>query len=177
MLVVEELTPSTAAGLDPAKVRESQRPQAVQRHTGRFWLGHSAFLRWSGWESGLLEVPESADVIVDGDRGIIIVDPEKEVFEQYAEGALRQAEAAKAAAAVAADRAATRDGTVVEVAANIGSVQDAHQAVAVGADGVGLLRTEFLFLERTAMPTENEQFEVFRRSDRARRPAADHPHA
>jgi phosphoenolpyruvate-protein phosphotransferase/dihydroxyacetone kinase phosphotransfer subunit len=160
VLVVEELAPSTAAGLDPAKVRGIATATGGPTSHGAILARALGVPAVVGVGERLLEVPESADVIVDGDRGIVITDPEKEVFEQYAGGALRQAEAAKAAAAVAADPAATRDGTVVEVAANIGSVEDAVQAVAAGADGVGLLRTEFLFLERTAMPTEDEQFEV-----------------
>ena len=160
VLVVEELTPSTAAGLDPAKVRGIATATGGPTSHGAILARALGVPAVVGVGERLLEVPENVDAIVDGDIGIVIVDPEKEVFEQYAEGALRQAEAAKAAAAVAADPAATRDGTVVEVAANIGSVEDAVQAVVAGADGVGLLRTEFLFLERTAMPTEDEQFEV-----------------
>ena len=62
----------------------------------------------------------------------------------------------------AAQPAVTQDGHHVEVVANIGGVADAEKAAASGAEGVGLLRTEFLFLERTTAPTEQEQFEVYR---------------
>ena len=160
VLLVEELTPSTAAGLDPDKVRGIATATGGPTSHGAILARALGVPAVVGVGERLLEVPESADVIVDGDRGIVLIDPEKEVSEQYAEGALRQAEAAKAAAAVAADPAATRDGSEIEVAANIGSVEEAVQAVAAGADGVGLLRTEFLFLERTTMPTEDEQFET-----------------
>ncbi|MCB0000632.1 MAG: phosphoenolpyruvate--protein phosphotransferase, partial [Anaerolineales bacterium] len=68
----------------------------------------------------------------------------------------------KAAVAAAADPAITQDGHRVEVVANIGSVADAQQAYAAGAEGVGLLRTEFLFMERDEAPSEEEQFAVYR---------------
>ena len=158
VLVVEELTPSTAAGLDPDKVRGIATATGGPTSHGAILARALGVPAVVGVGERLLEVSDSTDLIVDGDRGIVLVDPEKEVSEEYAEGALKQAEAAKAAASVAADPAATRDGSEIEVAANIGSVEDAVQAVAAGADGVGLLRTEFLFLERTTMPTEDEQF-------------------
>jgi phosphocarrier protein FPr len=56
----------------------------------------------------------------------------------------------------------TRDGKRLEVVANIGGLKDAQQALSMGAEGVGLLRTEFLFLDRTDAPSESEQFEVYR---------------
>jgi phosphocarrier protein FPr len=69
--------------------------------------------------------------------------------------------ATAAATAEAHGPATTADGTMVEVAANIGSLEDAMKAVAMGADGVGLLRTEFLFLGRDDMPGVDEQLEVY----------------
>jgi len=158
VLIVEELTPSTAASLDRDKV------QGVATATGGP-TSHGAILARAlgvpavvGVGERLLDVTENTSVIVDGDNGIVIVDPTNEVHARFAETILQQAEVAKADKALAAGPASTRDGTIVEVAANIGSVEDAVRAVAAGADGVGLLRTEFLFLERATMPTEDEQF-------------------
>ncbi|MCW5858054.1 MAG: hypothetical protein KIS63_07190 [Caldilineales bacterium] len=56
----------------------------------------------------------------------------------------------------------TLDGRRVEVVASIGGLKDAQKAIAAGAEGVGLLRTEFLFLERSEPPSEDEQFAVYR---------------
>jgi len=161
VLIVEELTPSTAAGLDPDKV------QGIATTTGGP-TSHGAIIARAlgvpavvGVGERLLDVVENTSVIVDGDNGIVIVDPSKELHERFAETVLQQAEVAMAATASAAEPASTRDGTIVEVAANIGSLEDAVRAVAAGADGVGLLRTEFLFLERTTMPTEDEQFAAY----------------
>jgi phosphocarrier protein FPr len=61
----------------------------------------------------------------------------------------------------ATDPATTKDGKVIEVAANIGGVEDAKKAVELGCDGVGLLRSEFLFLERATAPSEDEQYRVY----------------
>jgi phosphocarrier protein FPr len=101
-------------------------------------------------------------VILNGDTGILTLNPD--------EAALAKAKAAQekwlaqraAAQKMAADPAITQDGHRVEIAANIGGVADAEKAMASGAEGVGLLRTEFLFLERTEPPTEDEQFDVYR---------------
>src|SRR5262249_27922543 len=65
------------------------------------------------------------------------------------------------AVASANQPAITRDGQTIEVAANIGGVEDARKAVELGADGVGLLRSEFLFLERATAPSEEEQYMVY----------------
>jgi phosphocarrier protein FPr len=72
-------------------------------------------------------------------------------------------EAAREARARAAEPALTRDGQPVEVVANIGSPDDVPAALANGAEGVGLLRTEFLFLERDSMPSEDEQYAAYAR--------------
>jgi multiphosphoryl transfer protein len=160
VLVVEELTPSTAAGLDPDYVRGIATATGGPTSHGAILARALGVPAVVGVGARLLGVTENTDVIVDGDRGVVIIDPTADVSERYAAAALRQAEGAKAAAAHAMEPAATRDGTSIEVSANIGGIEDALQAVAAGADGVGLLRTEFLFLERTSMPTEGEQFDA-----------------
>jgi len=160
VLVVEELTPSTAARLEPEKVRGIATATGGPTSHGAILARALGVPAVVGVGERILRVSENTDVIVDGDRGVVIVDPATDVSERYAEAAQQQAERAKAAAAGASEPAATRDGTRIEVSANIGSVDDAVRAVAAGADGVGLLRTEFLFLERTSMPTEDEQFDA-----------------
>ncbi|CAN5673836.1 phosphoenolpyruvate--protein phosphotransferase [soil metagenome] len=158
VLIVEELTPSMAAGLDPDRVRGIATATGGPTSHGAILARALGVPAVVGVGERLLGVPENAALIIDGDRGIVIVDPVVEVNEQYAETALQQAKVTQAATAAAGGPAVTRDGTTIEVAANIGSVDEAVRAVAAGADGVGLLRTEFLFLERSAMPTEEEQF-------------------
>ncbi len=106
---------------------------------------------------GDLGFEEGTTVIVDGAAGSVIPDPDED---QIAEAILR-GENAKAIAdealASAAEPAVTMDGHGVEVVANIGTPADARRAVEFGAEGVGLLRTEFLFLDQPALPDELEQ--------------------
>ena len=101
-------------------------------------------------------------VIIDGARGVVIVDPDDQVLEEYR---LRQAqldlERSKLNRLTDA-HSTTLDGEQVELQANIEMPDDALQAKAVGADGIGLYRTEFLFMGRDSLPDEDEQFEAYR---------------
>jgi phosphoenolpyruvate-protein phosphotransferase len=106
---------------------------------------------------GNLGFEEGTTVIVDGDAGTVIIEPDDDQIED----ARTRGEAARAFAEVAlasaSEPAVTIDGHGVEVVANIGTPADARRAVDFGAEGVGLLRTEFLFLDRPALPNEDEQ--------------------
>ena len=101
-------------------------------------------------------------LIVDGTRGVLIVDPDLGVLQEYR---LRKAELelerSKLKRLVGA-RSQTLDGETIELHANIELPQDTDRAREVGADGVGLFRTEFLFMNRDELPDEDEQFEAYR---------------
>src|SRR5881409_872216 len=102
-------------------------------------------------------------VIVDGREGVLIVNPGARVLEEYRR--LRseiEAERQKLKRLRTA-RSATMDGVVVDLQANIELPQDVKEANEAGAAGVGLFRSEFLFLNRTGLPSEDEQFEAYRR--------------
>ncbi|HMM19118.1 MAG TPA: phosphoenolpyruvate--protein phosphotransferase [Selenomonadales bacterium] len=100
-------------------------------------------------------------VIVDGHAGLVLVNPGDGELAEYRERkALEQAKAAEIASAAKLE-GMTADGWRVEVAANIGIPRDMEKAAAAGAEGVGLFRTEFLFQERQAVPTEEEQTEAY----------------
>ena len=94
---------------------------------------------------------------MDGDAGTVTVAPPPEAVAAIARRRDRQARTTAEARAAATAPAVTRDGVTVRVEANIAGPQDVPAAVAAGADGVGLLRTEFLFLDAAAMPGEDEQ--------------------
>ncbi len=110
-----------------------------------------------------LEGLSEADVVaVHGDEGYVVANPDPDevaLFETM------QGEAAAERAALEEYKyleARTRDGRRIEVAANLGSPREAEDALAWGAEGVGLFRTEFLFMERPELPSEEEQYEVYR---------------
>ena len=102
-------------------------------------------------------------LIVDGLQGVLVVDPDPAVLGEYR---LRQSQhelERQKLRRLKSTPAATLDGTTVELLANIELPQDIDEALDCGAQGVGLFRTEFLFLNRAALPDEDEQFEAYRR--------------
>lgn len=101
-------------------------------------------------------------LIVDGTRGVLIVDPDAGVLQEYrfrkTELELERSKLKR----LVTGRSRTLDGEEIELHANIELPQDAESAREVGADGVGLFRTEFLFMNRDELPGEDEQFEAYR---------------
>ena len=101
-------------------------------------------------------------LIVDGNQGVVIVDPDKHVLSEYR---LRQSQfelEKQKLKRIKTTAAATLDGTAVELHANIELPQDIEQVKEHGATGIGLFRSEFLFLNRNTLPDEDEQFEAYR---------------
>ncbi|MBC7513073.1 MAG: phosphoenolpyruvate--protein phosphotransferase [Herminiimonas sp.] len=107
-------------------------------------------------------------VIIDGDAGIVIVDPAATVLDQYRERQARQQRDRKKLGKLKKTPSITRDGTAVTLLANIEFPDDCAAALEGGAHGVGLFRSEFLFMNRTGavnrLPSEDEQFESYRKA-------------
>ena len=111
---------------------------------------------------GLLALHSSDLVIVDGEKGEIIVSPDAPTLQVYEENARKAAALAAVEKEAARVHAVTLDGRVIEVVANIGSSKDANAALEFGAEGVGLLRTEFIYLDRATEPGEEDQLAAYR---------------
>jgi multiphosphoryl transfer protein len=161
IVVARELSPADTAGFDPAVVRGIATalggPTSHAAILARA-LGIPAVL---GLGPAVLAVPAGTQLLADGQAGSVEVAPaESDLVAARQEGERRR-QAGDQARRRAAEPAVTTDGTRIEVAANAGSVQDVKKAVEAGADGIGLLRTEFLFLSAGSMPTEAEQAEVY----------------
>ncbi len=115
----------------------------------------------AGVDGKIRELENGTQIILDADNGFVQLNPTTadvehcQTFKQKAEAEYQ------AALARAFEHAVTTDGVAVEIAANIGSLADAKKAVELGAEGVGLLRTEFLYLERTTAPSEDEQTQIY----------------
>src|SRR5918997_1726243 len=101
-------------------------------------------------------------VALDGTEGYAIADPDEATISAFEEKQEQLAEEAAGLEEYINVEASTRDGRRIEVAANIGSAEEAEGALSWGAEGVGLFRTEFLFMQRPELPTEEEQYEVYR---------------
>jgi multiphosphoryl transfer protein len=115
----------------------------------------------------ILTLQDGGQIILDGEHGQVFVKPDPELIDQYSrkaealQGAKNKARLERAAPAM------TRDGKAIEIAANIGSVTGAQKAMEMGAAGIGLFRTEFLFLSRTSAPDEEEQVQAYRATAKA----------
>ena len=109
----------------------------------------------------LLTIPIGAEIILDGIAGEVLVEPAQAQRKEYERKRLDFAAHLDDALARCHEPAITLDGRRVEVVANIGSLEGARQARLRGAEGVGLLRTEFLYMDRTSLPSEEEQYEIY----------------
>ncbi|HEV3376388.1 MAG TPA: phosphoenolpyruvate--protein phosphotransferase, partial [Thermoleophilaceae bacterium] len=160
IVVAADLTPGDAAALDPADawgIATARGGATAHAAILARALGIPAVV---GLGDGLLAVGEDTLLVVDGDAGVVHADPDPGTTTEYE----RRREAAeadrRAALALAAEPGALRDGRRVEVFANVGNPAEARAALDQGAEGIGLLRTEFLFLDRAEAPGEEEQVEV-----------------
>lgn len=117
-----------------------------------------------GMEHRLDAIPEGALVIIDGHTGDIIIDPDEATLKEY-EAKLAKQKADEARYAALKDLpAVTLDGVEVQLAANIGSPNDAENAAKYGNRGVGLFRSEFVFMGREDIPSEEMQFESYKKA-------------
>jgi multiphosphoryl transfer protein len=161
IVVAGELTPADTAGFDPAVVRGIATavggPTSHAAILARA-LGIPAVL---GLGPDVLAVPEATQLLLDGDQGSVQVAPGQADLAAAEQAEQQRRQAGQRARQRAAEPAVTADGTRIEVAANAGSPEDVRHAVEAGADGIGLLRTEFLFLAASSMPTEAEQAAVY----------------
>lgn len=98
-------------------------------------------------------------VIINGETGEIVVNPTVEEMSKYKDEQKAEREEKRKLEEYKGTVAKTKDGYQVEISCNIGKIEDLEEAIKVGADGIGLFRTEFLFMDSKQMPTEEEQFE------------------
>ena len=108
-------------------------------------------------------IREGETLIVDGREGVLIVNPGERVLAEYRERARRIESEREKLKRLRTARSATLDGVPVELQANIELPQDVEEAAEAGAMGIGLFRSEFLFLNRDDLPSEEEQFEAYRK--------------
>ncbi|HSC02071.1 MAG TPA: phosphoenolpyruvate--protein phosphotransferase [Solirubrobacteraceae bacterium] len=167
IVIAGELTPADAAALDPARVAGIATAHGTA-------TAHAAILARAlglpavvGLGESVLAIEEGSAVLLDGDAGTIQIDPPDDVLRDASERRERAAQRAARARERTHEPGATRDGTRIEVFANLGSAAEAAKAVELGAEGVGLLRTEFLFLDRAELPDEDEQAGTLREIARA----------
>ena len=162
ILVAKDLTPSMTAGIRPENVAG-----IVTELGGK--TSHSAILARALEIPAVVAVPdlmsqvENGHVIVlDGSEGIVYVDPDQAVVDEFAAKREKFLKEKKELEQYIGKPTVTKDGVHIELVANIGKPQDLEKVLQYDGEGVGLFRTEFLFMDRTAMPTEEEQFEAYK---------------
>ncbi|HEV7751416.1 MAG TPA: dihydroxyacetone kinase phosphoryl donor subunit DhaM, partial [Baekduia sp.] len=161
ILIAADLAPSDAAALDPEQV-----DGLAIAHGGA--TSHAAILARAlgipsvvGLGDAVLAIADGTPLVLDGEAGTVEVDPAAPQLADRERARAAIQERRRRAREHAREPARTRDGATIEVGANVGAVHEAVAAIELGADGVGLLRTEFLFLDRDTAPTESEQREVY----------------
>lgn len=120
-----------------------------------------------GLKSATGEIRGGDYVIVDGVQGLVIIDPEPEVREEYRRRDAAYRAEREALAGYRGAPSVTADGVPLELMANIGGLPEARSAADQSADGIGLYRTEFLYMGRSRLPSEEEQLEAYRAVIRA----------
>jgi phosphoenolpyruvate-protein phosphotransferase len=171
ILIAEELSPSQTATLDRNRVRGiCTRAGGASSHAAILAraLGIPAVL---GIEHLALSIPNGTPAIIDGQRGTLRLHPGQEELRALHAQQQQLAQQNALDLASAAQPACTLDGRRVHVVANIGSLAEARECLTQGAEGVGLLRSEFLFLQRSAAPDEAEQAASYIEIARALGPA------
>ncbi|AZS14594.1 phosphoenolpyruvate--protein phosphotransferase [Paenibacillus lutimineralis] len=163
ILVARELSPSQLVHLNPQRVLGM-----VTIAGGK--TSHSAIMARalgiplvSGLEDSLTEIFKTGDLLViDGDEGAIFLNPDHVIIDQYTAIAERQRRRKEQLQLLATVDPVTKDNVRMKLAGNISSVKDLELTFKYGAEGVGLFRTEFLYMDRLGFPSEEEQFEVYR---------------
>ncbi|MGM0835668.1 MAG: phosphoenolpyruvate--protein phosphotransferase [Bacillota bacterium] len=162
IIIAEDLTPSDTAQLNRQYVKAFTTDIG-----GR--TSHSAIMARSmeipavvGTKNVTEKIQNDTMVIVDGLDGVVIVDPTEEEIATYTGKAKKHEEQKKEWAKLVNEKSLSSDGQEVELAANIGTPKDVKGVLANGGEGVGLYRTEFLYMGRTELPTEEEQYKAYK---------------
>jgi phosphotransferase system enzyme I (PtsI) len=163
ILIAHNLTPSDTASINRTKVL------GVATDLGSR-TSHAAILARSlnipaivGLHDITAKLETGQQVLLDGNDGCLILDPTPETLAQYAQIESRRAKVTAQLKELRETTSTTRDGRHIVLSANIERPEDVDAVQANGAEGIGLYRTEFLYLNRPTLPTEDEQYEIYRR--------------
>jgi len=163
VIVARDLTPSMTAGINPSNVTG-----IVTELGGK--TSHSAILARAleipavvALDGIMSQITDGTELILDGSEGLVFADPDQAVREEYTAKREVFLKEKKELEQYIGKPTVTKDGVTIELVANIGKPEDVDKVLQYDGEGVGLFRTEFLFMDRTSMPTEEEQFEAYRK--------------
>ena len=162
IIVAEDLTPSLTAQLDKKYVKGF-----ITDIGGR--TSHSAILARTmeipavvGTKTATKDIVQGMPVIIDGSTGKVIMNATEEVLNEYLEKQKKSEEERQYLEQFRTRESVSADGHHVEIAGNIGKPEDAEMIMQFGGDGIGLFRTEFLYMDRQELPNEEEQFTAYK---------------
>jgi phosphotransferase system enzyme I (PtsI) len=163
ILASDDFTPSETAQLDRSKVLALvSRQGAANSHTAIFarTMGIPAIISFGEFLSGDLSDKQA---ILDGETGVLYIEPEAEILRELEAKEERQRREKEKLEKLRGKPSVTKSGRSMKLFANIGSVSDADAALAGDAEGIGLFRSEFLYLGRNDYPDEDTQYESYRK--------------
>lgn len=162
VIVARDLTPSMTAGINPENI------EGILTEVGGR-TSHSAILARAMEVPAVLSIENICSiakngdkVVLDGTSGEAILNPDDETVEKFKKMYSDYQNEKALLKEYAGKPSQTKDGVKVELVCNIGKPADANKAVECDGEGIGLFRTEFLFMDRDSMPTEEEQFEAYK---------------
>lgn len=160
IIVAEELSPSETVQMDKQKVR------AFVTYTGAV-TSHTAILARTMNIPALFgisceEAMEGKIAVVDGFRGLLIVEPDGKTLLQYVQKEAEEKEKKELLLTLKGKETVTKSGKAIQLYANIGGLSDLRYVLQNDAAGIGLFRSEFLYLEKSDYPTEEEQFQIYK---------------
>jgi phosphotransferase system enzyme I (PtsI) len=162
ILIARDLTPSDTVALDLTHIKGFITQEGgITSHVSILakGLGLPALV---GVEEILSMVKQDDMVIMDAHAGSIILQPEEDILKQYHDKIEEQRKHQEALAQLKSLPAITRDGKTVQLCANVGGIKDIKKALEYGMDGIGLFRSEFLYMDNSHFPTEEEQLLVYK---------------
>ncbi|MGN7763594.1 phosphoenolpyruvate--protein phosphotransferase [Paenibacillus sp. 22594] len=163
ILVAKELSPSQLAHLNPTYVLGIVTMMGGKTSHSSIMARALGIPLVAGLENKILTPIQTGDMLVmDGEAGVVQLYPDEQTVEDYASRRAKQQRKKEQLELLATVEAVTKDGVPLRLAGNISSVKELDMALKYGAQGVGLFRTEFLYMDRTSFPTEEEQFEVYK---------------
>ena len=161
ILVGREITPSQMASLDAAKVKGIVAEIGGKTSHTAILANNMEIAAVLGCQGILCSVRDGKAILMDGTQGTVETEITAEAYDGLQQEIRRRKKLQESLHGLIGQPARTRDGFTVELAANIMDSDGAAKAEKMGADGIGLYRTEFLFMDRSTAPTEQEQYDAY----------------
>lgn len=164
IVISKELTPSDTSNMDKEKVLAFATDLGGKTSHVSIIAQNLDIPALVGMQDISTKIKGDELAIIDGNQGVLIINPSEDEVKEYQVKIEKENEERQRLEKVKNLEAKTLDGKVCEVSANIGNIADLEVAIEHGCDGVGLFRTEFLYMENDHFPTEEEQFEVYKKA-------------